>query len=620
MATVLGVSAFFHDSGAALLVNGKIVAACQEERFSRTKNDAAYPKQAIAYCLDHARLTLNDVDHIVFYEKPFLKFERLLDTQMAFAPRGLRTFIRAMPVWIKEKLFQKRALLELLGEQDPGFQDRGQLSFSEHHLSHLASAFCPSPFEEALILSIDGVGERATTTVAVGKGNSLDVLKEIHFPHSLGLLYSTFTEYLGFRVNYDEYKVMGLAPYGAPRFRDLIYEHLIDVRDDGSFWMDQRYFGYAKSLHSINRRFCNLFGRMARRPEEPITQFHMDIARSVQVVTQEIVTKIATAMARETGQRHLCLAGGVAHNSVATGLVAQSGVFDEIWIQPAAGDAGGSLGAALAYWNLALGQPRSPAAVGDDMQGAALGPGFSQDEIEARLNALGVEFERLSDDQLFDRAAKAIASGKVVGWFDGRLEFGPRALGNRSILGDPRSNTMQSKINLRVKGRESFRPFAPAVLAEHCQDWFEMEQSSPYMGMVAPVRSDKLTTISDSEAKLQGFDRLKVERSVIPAVTHVDGSARIQTVSVERNARFHALISAFHELTGCPMVLNTSFNGADEPIVCTPEEAYRRFAEAEIDMLVCGNCVIEGKEADRSPHSPVRSNAGPAIPNGQQGR
>ena len=530
MVTVLGVSAFFHDSGAALLADGKIVAACQEERFSRKKNDAAFPRQAIAYCLDHAGLSLSEVDHIVFYEKPFLKFERLLDTQMAFAPFGLPVFARAMPVWIKEKLFQKRALLELFSDQDPGFKDREQLGFSEHHLSHLASAFYPSPFEEALILSIDGVGERATTTVALGKGNSIEILKEIHFPHSLGLLYSAFTEYLGFRVNYDEYKVMGLAPYGSPRFRELIFQKLIETRDDGSFWMDQHYFGYCKSLHSINRRFCDLFGQAARKPDEPITQFHMDVARSIQAVTEEILGNMATAMAQETGQRNLCLAGGVAHNSVAVGKLTQTGKFDEIWIQPAAGDAGGSLGAALAYWHLALGNPRTPAATGDDMQGAALGPGFSQAEIEARLTALGVEFERLSDEELFERTAKSIASGKVVGWFDGRLEFGPRALGNRSILGDPRSDTMQSKINLRVKGRESFRPFAPAVLAEHCNEWFELEQPSPYMGMVAQVRNSRLLPLSNADEELQGFDRLKIRRSPIPAVTHVDCSARIQTV------------------------------------------------------------------------------------------
>lgn len=592
MVAILGISAFYHDSGAALLIDGEIVAACQEERFSRVKNDASFPREAINYCLDHASLSLSDIDRVVFYEKPFLKFERLLDSQIAFAPIGVRAFARAMPVWVKEKLFQKSTLLEQFRDMDPAFADRSKLSFGEHHLSHLASAYYPSPFDKALILSIDGVGERTTTAVAIGKGREIEIVKEIQFPHSLGLLYSTFTEYLGFRVNYDEYKVMGLAPYGAPKFRQEIYDKLIEVREDGSFWMDQSYFGYAHSLHSINRRFCNLFGQPARLPEEPLTQFHMDVARSIQVVTEEIVLKIAVSMAREFGQTKLCLAGGVAQNSVANGLLVRSGVFDEVWVQPAAGDAGGSLGAVLAYWHLAMEQPRAQTNRGDTMKGAALGPGFNQQEIEVRLRAIGVGFAVLSDKRLFQETAEAIASGKVVGWFDGRLEYGPRALGNRSILGDPRSESMQAKVNLQIKGRENFRPFAPAVLAEYCKDWFELRQPSPYMGIVAHVNQDKLETLSTENQILTGMDRLKVRRSSIPAVTHVDGSARIQTVSADQRPRFYALIEEFHALTGCPMLLNTSFNARDEPLVCTPEDAYRTFILTGMDMLVCGNCVV----------------------------
>ncbi|MXO55591.1 hypothetical protein GRI36_01720 [Altererythrobacter gangjinensis] len=589
---ILGLSAFYHDSSAALLIDGKVVAAVQEERFSRIKNDAGYPEHSINYCLAVAGLKLSDVDHIVFYEKPFLKFERLLDTYLTFAPRGVRSFATAIPVWIKEKLFQKSVLLKQFEKHDEGWTDTGQLKFSEHHLSHCASAFFPSPFEEALVLSVDGVGERTTTSVAVGRGNNLSIKREIQFPHSLGLLYSAFTEYIGFRVNYDEYKVMGLAPYGAPIYRDQILEHLIDIKPDGSFWMDQSYFGYATGFSSINAKFRDIFGQPRRHPDEPIDQFHMDIARSVQVVTEEIVLRMAASLQEEFGIRNLCLAGGVAQNSVINGMLARSGHFDHVWVQPAAGDSGGSLGAAQAYWHLAMGQPRCISDAADAMNGACLGPSFSQMEIERSLTQLGAEFEALSDEDLFRTVASDLASGKAAGWFDGRMEFGARALGNRSILGDPRSDSMQAKINLRVKGRESFRPFAPAVLAEHCAEWFDHLHDSPYMAMVAPVAASKLEPVTSEDSGRTGFDKLKVRRSVIPAVTHVDGSARIQTVTAEMRPRFHALIRAFYEETGCPMVLNTSFNGRDEPIVCTPEDAYRCFVDSGLDLLICGNCVV----------------------------
>ena len=592
MTAILGISAFYHDSSAALLVDGQLVAAAQEERFSRLKNDAGYPAQSIEYCLATAGLKLSDVDHIVFYEKPFLKFERLLDTYLSFAPRGVRSFGRAMPVWIKEKLFQKSVLQKLFLQHDREWKDSGQLKFSEHHMSHCASAFFASPYDESLVLSIDGVGERTTTSVAIGAGNSLEIKKEIQFPHSLGLLYSAFTEYIGFRVNYDEYKVMGLAPYGAPIYRDTILQHLIDVKDDGSFWMDQSYFDYATGFSSINAEFRNLFGQPRRAPDHPITQFHMDVARSVQAVIEEIVLQMTASLQEEYGLRNLCLAGGVAQNSVVNGLLASSGHFDHVWIQPAAGDSGGSLGAALAYWHLAMGAPRSQPDTSDFMQGACLGPGYSQEELEASLSALGTNFEVLPDRDLFRTIAKDIADGKVIGWFDGRMEFGARALGNRSILGDPRSSTMQSKINLQVKGRESFRPFAPAVLAEHSDGWFELGQDSPYMAMVATVAQSKLERVAGEENQATGFDKLKLRRSVIPAVTHVDCSARIQTVTADMRPRFHALISAFLEETGCPMLLNTSFNGRDEPIVCTAEDAYHCYLKSELDVLVCGNCII----------------------------
>ncbi|MDN3647004.1 carbamoyltransferase [Pontixanthobacter aestiaquae] len=592
MTAILGISAFYHDSSAALLVDGQIVAAVQEERFSRLKNDAGYPVQSINYCLSAAGLKLSEIDHIVFYEKPFLKFERLLDTYLAFAPSGVRSFGRAIPVWIKEKLFQKSVLLKQFVQHDPDWQDKGQLKFSEHHMSHCASAFFPSPYEEAIVLSIDGVGERTTTSVAIGRGNSLEIKKEIQFPHSLGLLYSAFTEYIGFRVNYDEYKVMGLAPYGSPIFRDTILDYLIDVKDDGSFWMDQSYFNYATGFTSINGKFGDLFGEPRRAAHEPITQFHMDIARSVQAVTEDIVLRMAASLSKEFGRRNLCLAGGVAQNSVINGMLARSGNFDHVWIQPAAGDSGGSLGAALAYWHLALGQPRTQPDKSDDMQGACLGPAYTQSEIEAALSVLGADFEALPDEDLFQTVAKDISTGKVAGWFDGRMEFGARALGSRSILGDPRSETMQSKINLQVKGRESFRPFAPAVLAEHSGDWFALGQDSPYMAMVAPVAQSKLEPVAAEAQPVTGFDKLKLRRSVIPAVTHVDCSARIQTVTANMHPRFHALISAFFDETGCPMLLNTSFNGRDEPIVCTPEDAYRCFSQSGLDLLVCGNCIV----------------------------
>ena len=589
---VLGISAFYHDSAAALLVDGRIAAAAQEERFSRQKGDARFPQQAIAYCLEEGGISLDDIDHVVFYEKPFLKFERLLETYVAFAPRGYRSFAMAIPLWIREKLFQKDLLRKRFRELSPGF-DEGRLLFTEHHLSHAASAFFPSPFEQALVLTMDGVGEWSTTSVAVGRGNKLDIIKELHFPHSLGLLYSAFTYYTGFKVNSGEYKLMGLAPYGEPKYAQRVLENLIDLKDDGTFRLDMGYFNYCTGLTMTNQRFADLFGAPVRRPERDLlTQFHMDIAASIQSVTEEVILRLTRALAREHDLVNLCLAGGVALNCVANGKLLRDGAFKNIWVQPAAGDAGGALGAALAAWHLFLGNARETHERRDAMSGSYLGPSYAQGEIERRLTDIGASFETVSDRDVIERAAAALAAGEAVGWMQGRMEYGPRALGARSILADPRSPSMQRMLNLKVKYRESFRPFAPAVLREDVAEWFELDVDSPYMLMVADVRRERRRTMTADEHALFGIDKLNVARSEIPAVTHVDYSARIQTVHADTNPRFHALIERFKASTGCPVLVNTSFNVRGEPIVCTPEDAFRCFMGTEIELLVVGNCLL----------------------------
>ena len=594
---ILGISALYHDSAAALLRDGEIVAAAQEERFTRIKHDARFPTHAIRYCLDEANATVDDLDAIVFYEKPFLKFERLLETYLSTAPYGFRSFQAAVPIWIKEKLFQKRLLrqaLENLGGKDV----ESRLLFAEHHQSHAASAFYPSPFTNAVVVTMDGVGEWATTSVSVGEGNRLHAHKEIRFPHSLGLLYSAFTYYTGFRVNSGEYKVMGLAPYGEPKYAQRILDHLIDIKDDGSFHLDQSYFDYATGLAMTNRRFDELFDGPPRDPESLLTQRDMDLAASVQAVTEEAVLRLTTSAAEETGQRNLCLAGGVALNCVANGKLLKSGQFDGIWVQPAAGDAGGALGAALAVWHQHCQNPRQPPKGLDQMQGAFLGPVFDDDVIEERLRAVGAKLERLpSVEATIDFAAEALANGDALGWFQGRMEFGPRALGARSILADPRSPTVQKTLNLKIKYRESFRPFAPSVLREEVADWFELDDDSPYMLMVADVASARRIDADNAEA-LFGIDKLNVPRSSIPAVTHVDHSARIQTVHADTNPRYHALLKAFKARTGCPVLVNTSFNVRGEPIVCTPEDAFRCLMGTDLDLLIAGNVAVRKTAQD----------------------
>ncbi len=589
---ILGLSAFYHDSAAALIEDGRIVAAAQEERFTRRKHDARFPRHAVAYCLEAGGVKAHDIDLVAFYDKPFLKFERLLETYVAFAPRGFRSFRMAMPLWLREKLFQKRLLREALAEHGPDFDWERRLVFAEHHQSHAASAFFPSPFDEALVLTMDGVGEWATTSVAVGRGNRLEIQREIHFPHSLGLLYSAFTYYTGFKVNSGEYKLMGLAPYGEPKYAQRILDHLIDVKDDGSFRLDLSYFDYCTGLRMTNGRFDALFGGPARKPEEPITQREMDLAASIQVVLEEVVLRMTRALARETGARNLCLAGGVALNCVANGKILRDRAFERLWVQPAAGDAGGALGAALAAYHLYKGQPREADGIHDAMQGAYLGPAFAQGEIERRLEAAGARFARLDDDALIDACAVALAEGKALGWFQGRMEFGPRALGARSILGDARSPTMQSVLNLKIKFRESFRPFAPSVLREDVADWFALDDDSPYMLIVADVAEKRRRATGEAEKALFGIEKLNVPRSEIPAVTHVDYSARVQTVHRETNPRYHALLTRFKALTGCPVVVNTSFNVRGEPIVCTPEDAFRCFMGTDIEVLAIGNCLL----------------------------
>ena len=593
---ILGISAFYHDSAAALVEDGRIVAAAQEERFTRKKHDASFPHHAIGYCLDAVGAKLSEIDHVAFYDKPFLKFERLLETYIALAPRGFRSFQMAIPLWLKEKLFQKSLLRKELRTFDEEMS-ADKLLFTEHHLSHAASAFFPSPFEKAVVLTMDGVGEWATTSAALGEGNRLEIFQEIYFPHSLGLLYSALTYYTGFKVNSGEYKVMGLAPYGEPKYAQVILDHLIDLKPDGSFRLDMSYFDYCTGLTMTNERFAKLFGEPVRTPDKLLTSFHMDMAASIQAVLDEAVLRLTRSLAKATGTRNLCLAGGVALNCVANGKVLRDGKFDNIWIQPAAGDAGGAVGAALAAYHQFKGQPRKVAA-NDGMSGAFLGPEYAQADIEQRLKAAGARFTVMGEAEMVDTTAKALADQLAIGWFQGRMEFGPRSLGARSILGDPRSSTMQKNLNLKVKYRESFRPFAPAVLREDVADWFELESDSPYMLVVADVRKDRRRAMSDAEQLLFGIDKLNVSRSEIPAVTHIDYSARIQTVSEATNPLFHRLLTEFKRLTGCPVLVNTSFNVRGEPIVCTPEDAFRCFMGNELDLLVVGNCVLRKAEQD----------------------
>jgi len=597
---ILGISAFYHDSAAALVVDGEIVAAAQEERFSRKKHDARFPSNAVRYCLDAGGLNAADLDSVVFYDKPFLKFERLLETYLMFAPSGFPSFRMAVPLWIREKLFQKDLLQSHLKKLAPKTDWAAKLRFTEHHLSHAASAFFPSPFEEAAVLTMDGVGEWATTSVAHGRGNRLEILKEIHFPHSLGLLYSAFTYYTGFKVNSGEYKLMGLAPYGEPRFTKQIFDHLIDVKPDGSFHLNLDYFNYCAGLTMTNARFHRLFGLAPRKPSEPLTEQHMDIAASIQSALEEVILRLTRSIAAETGVPNLCLAGGVALNCVANGKVLRDGHFKNIWIQPASGDAGGALGAALAAHYQFHNQPRSVNPRSDAMHGANLGPEFSQDEIERRLRAVGARFQTLCECELTSKSADALAAGQALGWFQGRMEFGPRALGARSILGDARSSSMQSVLNLKVKYRESFRPFAPSVLRERVGEYFDLDVDSPYMLLVADVAANRRRAMTEEEQNLFGIAKLNIPRSDIPAVTHVDYSARVQTVHRDTNPRYHALISAFEQRTGCPVIVNTSFNVRGEPIVCTPEHAFHCFMGTEIEALAIGNCFLRKEDQDQS--------------------
>ena len=600
MKSILGISAFYHDSAATILVDGKIIAAAQEERFTRIKHDSNYPFNAVDFVLKFAGLKLEEVDSIIFYEKPFLKFERLLETYVAFAPKGFKSFCKAMPIWLRDKLFQKKILFNELQKHDKNFKDQKKIYFSDHHLSHAASAFFPSPYEEAIVLTADGVGDWATTTVAIGKSNNLEIKKEIHFPHSLGLLYSAFTYYVGFKVNSGEYKLMGLAPYGQPIFEEKILQNLIDIKDDGTFRLNQKYFNYSTGLTMTNNNFHNLFEQPPRNASsDKLTQFHMDIAASIQKVTEDIMIKLAKSLKNEFNIPNLCLAGGVALNCVANGKILKEKIFDNIWIQPAAGDAGGSLGAALALWHLEL-QHKRIINPNDDMQGSYLGPEYTQDEIEEELLKAGAVFEVIEENELIEKTVENLSSGEAIGWFQGRMEFGPRALGARSILGDPRSSEMQKNLNLKVKYRESFRPFAPAILREDLNKWFDMDTDSPYMLMVANINSKKIITMTDKEENLFGIEKLNVKRSEIPAVTHVDYSARIQTVHKETNLKYFKLLSKFKEKTGCPILVNTSFNVRGEPIVNTPLDAFNCFMGTELDKLVIGKCYLEKNKQNLS--------------------
>lgn len=593
---ILGFSAYYHDAAACLLVDGELISAAQEERFTRKKHDAEFPTNAIRYCLKEAKLNVQDIDYIVFYDKPFLKFERIFETYLAFAPRGFKSFAMSLPVWVKDKLFQKKGILSTLNcELGETVDWEKKLLFSEHHLSHAASAFFPSPFKDAAVLTMDGVGEWTSTSLAVGAGNDLSIHREIQFPHSLGLLYSAMTYYTGFKVNSGEYKIMGLAPYGKPVYADLIKKHLIDIKDDGSFHLDMQYFDYCTGLKMTNARFDALFGGPPRASESTLTQREMDLAASVQAVTEEVAIKLAQSIRQETGLRNLCLAGGVALNCVANGKLQKQGIFDQIWIQPAAGDAGGAIGAAYSVYYLKLNAPRMVGA-SDAMKGSYLGPSYSQAEIEEGLLEVGAQFTSVTDEALIEETAQALADGKAVGWHQGRMEFGPRALGGRSILADPRSPSVQKQLNLKVKYRESFRPFAPSVLRENVQEWFDIDVDSPYMLLVAEVHHSRLVPIAETDKALFGIDLLNVPRSTIPAVTHVDNSARIQTVHKESHPRYHQLITRFKEKTGCPVLVNTSFNVRGEPIVCTPQDAFRCLMGTEIEWLAIGNCIVKKEE------------------------
>ena len=592
MTAILGISAFYHDSAASIIIDGKIIAAAQEERFTRRKHDSNYPYNAVAFVLKFANLELKNIDHVVFYEKPFLKFERLLETYVAFAPKGFIQFTKSMPIWLREKLFQKKMLLNFLKKHDENFKNEDKILFSEHHLSHAASAFYPSPFDEAIILTADGVGEWATTTIAIGKKNKLEIKKEIHFPHSLGLLYSAFTHYIGFKVNSGEYKLMGLAPYGEPKYVDKIKNNLIDVKSDGSFRLDQNFFSYATGLTMTNKKFHNLFGEEPRDgKKDKINQFHMDIASSIQKVTEDVMLNLAMSLRKEFNIPNLCLAGGVALNCVANGKILKEKIFENIWIQPAAGDAGGSLGAALAFWHIEQNNERKISNT-DDMQGSYLGPQYTQEEIEKKLNDLRAKFETLNEESLIKKTSEDLSKGNAIGWFQGRMEFGPRALGARSIIGDPRFPSMQKNLNLKIKYRESFRPFAPSVIREDLSDWFEMDCDSPYMLLVSDVAVNKRRSMTNDEKALFGIDKLNIKRSEIPAVTHVDYSARVQTVHKETNSKYYKLLSEFKKKTGCPVLVNTSFNVRGEPIVNTPEDAFNCFMGTELDVLTIGNCYL----------------------------
>ena len=592
MTSILGLSAFYHDSAAALIIDGKITAAAQEERFTRKKHDSSYPFRAVEYVLKEGKLKLNEIDYVVFYEKPFLKFERLLETYVSFAPKGFKSFSMSMPVWLKDKLFQKKILFDELKNHDEKFKDIEKIYFSEHHFSHAASAFYPSPFHDATVLTLDGVGEWATTTAAKGENNNLDILKEIHFPHSVGLLYSAFTYYTGFKVNSGEYKVMGLAPYGEDRFKNIILDEVIDLKNDGTFKLNMKYFDYAVDLKMTNENFSQLFGNPVRNPEsEQLTQFHMDVAASIQSATEEIVLRLVRSLSKENDSKNLCMAGGVALNCVANGKIVKENIFQNIWIQPAAGDAGGALGAALGLWHKELKKERL-LPIEDKMKGSYLGPKFNNLEIESVLKKIGAIYNKFSEDEMIKIASEELAREKTIGWFQGRMEFGPRALGCRSIIADPRSAKMQKNLNLKVKFRESFRPFAPSITREDLSKWFDLNCDSPYMLLVANIKEDKKVEMTESEKKLFGIDKLNIKRSEIPAITHVDYSARIQTVHKETNLRYYKLIKSFQQITSCPVLVNTSFNVRGEPIVCSVEDAYRCFMGTDLDMLICEDFIL----------------------------
>jgi carbamoyltransferase len=589
--SVLGISAFYHDSAAAIILDGKIIAAAQEERFTRKKNDSSYPKNAINYVLKEVGLKLSEIDHVVFYEKPFLKFERLLETYVGFSPSGFKSFSISMPLWLSEKLFQKKILFDALKEQDNNFNDIKKINFSEHHLSHAASAFFSSPYDEAVILTLDGVGEWATTTVSLGKNNKINILKEIHFPHSLGLLYSAFTYFLGFKVNSGEYKVMGLAPYGEPKFKDIILDKLIDVKEDGSFRLNMDYFNYATDLTMTNNKFAKIFNMKRREPENKLSKIHMDMAASIQAATEEIVLKITRFLSKEFKLENLCMAGGVALNCVVNGKILKEGLFKNIWIQPASGDAGGALGAAQALYYQELDNKRKILKT-DAMNGSYLGPQFTDDQVENELRSCGANYKKFTLNEIIKDIAKALSDEKVIGWFQGRMEFGPRSLGNRSIIADPRSEKMQKNLNIKVKYRESFRPFAPAILFEKVSEWFEINSASPYMLLVADVKKSKQLKMTDEQKNLFGIDKLNIKRSSIPSVTHVDYSARIQTVHKETNPIFHKLIEEFEKITKYPVLINTSFNVRGEPIVCSATDAFNCFMGTDLDILVCNNFIL----------------------------